>query len=170
MKTANREVLHKTEHSGVVLGIRSAAEVAPAYRDLATHLGAAATVSETAPSGVELALGMVRDLHLGTLVLVAAGGVLVEVILDRAVGLPPVDDSGARRMLKRMRIAPLLSEVRGSPPVDVSSIERAITAFSALLSELGDSLEAVDVNPLICGPNGAVAVDALFLPRLIGSP
>ncbi len=165
LKTAQPGVLHKSECRGVVLDVRSPAETAATYRDLATRLGPGVLVSATAPEGVELALGIVRDPHLGPLVVVAAGGLLVEVVADRAIGLPPIDRPGARRMLKRLNIAQLLAGVRGARAVDVGSVENAVTALSSVALEIGDLLEAVDVNPLICGPSGAVAVDAVFLAR-----
>jgi acetate---CoA ligase (ADP-forming) len=165
LKTAQPDVLHKTELGGVALGIRSAAEAAETYRDLAARLGPQVLVSATAPAGVELAMGIVSDPHLGPLVVVAAGGVLVEVVADRAVGLPPIDRSGARRMLARLRIAPMLAGVRGARAVDATAVEDAIMALSSVASEIGDLLDGLDVNPLICGPNGAVAVDALVVSR-----
>ncbi len=167
LKTAEPGVLHKSERRGVVLDVRSAAEVAATYRDLAKRLGPAVLVSATAPAGVELALGIVRDPHLGPLIVVAAGGLLVEVVADRSVGLPPVDRAGARRMLLGLDISGLLAGVRGARAVDVGSVEDAITALSGVAMEIGDLLDAADVNPLICGPGGAIAVDALFLPRRV---
>ena len=165
LKTAQPEVLHKTELGGVALNIRSEAEAADAYRDLSERLGPQVLVSATAPEGVELAIGIVRDSHLGPLVVVAAGGVLVEMVADRAVGLPPIDRTAADRMLARLRIAPILAGVRGARTVDVHAVEDAIIALSSMASDIGDLLEALDVNPLICGSNGAVAVDALLVPR-----
>lgn len=165
LKTAQPEVLHRTELRGVALNIRSEAEAADTYCDLSARLGPRVLVSATAPEGIELAIGIVHDSHLGSLVVVAAGGVLVEMVADRAVGLPPIDRSAAHRMLARLRIAPILAGVRGARTVNVRAVEDAIMALSLAASDIGDLLEALDVNPLICGPNGAVAVDALLVPR-----
>ena len=68
-------------------------------------------------------------------------------------------------MIGRLRVSRLLAGVRGAPPADRGAVIRAITGLSALAADLGDQLEALDVNPLICGPAGAVAVDALAIPR-----
>ena len=122
-------------------------------------------VCETVPPGTELALGVARDPDLGPLVVVGAGGVLVELLADRAVALPPVGDEQARRMIGGLRTGRLLAGVRGAPPADIAAVTRAITGLSALAIELGDELAALDVNPLICGPGGAVAVDALAVRR-----
>ena len=75
-------------------------------------------VAETAPDGVELALGIVRDPHLGPLVVVGAGGVLVELMADRVVRLPHLDEARALAALAGLRMAPVLDGARGSPPVD----------------------------------------------------
>ena len=92
------------------------------------------------------------DPLLGPLVVVAAGGVLVEVLGDRAVGLPPVDEDGARRMLDRLAVRPLLDGHRGTPAADLTSALAAVTSLSQLAVELGDLIAALDVNPLIAGP------------------
>jgi len=91
--------------------------------------------------------------------------VLVETLADRAVALPPVDEQTARRMIAELRIARLLAGVRGAPPADLRAVVRAITGLSELAVELGGELAALDVNPLICGPSGATAVDILAVPR-----
>jgi hypothetical protein len=122
-------------------------------------------VCESVPPGTELSLGIARDADLGPLIVVGAGGVLVELLADRAVALPPVGEEQARRMIGRLRAGRLLAGVRGAPPADSDAVIRAITGLSALAIELGGELEALDVNPLICGPAGAVAVDALAIPR-----
>ena len=94
-----------------------------------------------------------------------AGGLLVEFLADRVVALPPVGAEQARRMLGRLRVAGLLAGVRGQPAAGTGAVVAAITAVSAIATELGDYLSALDINPLICGPHGAVAVDALAVRR-----
>ena len=164
LKTAEPGVAHKSDAGGVVLGIRDAAELDAAYAGLAGRLGPRVLVCETAGPGTELSLGILADPGLGPLVVVGAGGVLVEHLADRAVALPPVDAAGARRMLSRLHVAPLLTGFRGRPPADLGAIAKAITAVSAIAGELGGELAALDINPLICGPGGAVAVDVLAEP------
>ncbi len=165
VKTAASGVLHKTDLGGVVLGVRTSDAAAAAYTDLAGRFGPEVLVSETAPSGVELALGVVRDAHLGPLVVVAAGGELAEIVSDRAVGLPPIDERRARRLIDRLRVRPVLDGARGRPPANLSEVAEAIVAISMLALELGDDLDELDVNPLVCGEHGAVAVDALVVVR-----
>ena len=116
-------------------------------------------------AGVEIALGIVRDPQFGPLVLVGAGGVLVEVLKDRRLAMPPLDELRARSMVDRLKVRPLLDGVRGQPASNVDALAKAVVAFSWLAHDLGDHLEALDANPVICGPDGCVAVDALVIPR-----
>ncbi len=168
LKTDEPGVPHKSDAGGVLLGISSPAELTTAYLDLSARLGPRALVCETIPAGPELALGIARDADLGPLIVVGAGGVLVELLADRVVALPPVSQQQAGRMLARLRAGRLLAGVRGAPPADLGAVIRAVTGLSALAAELGDELEALDVNPLICGAAGAVAVDALAIARRRG--
>jgi hypothetical protein len=98
-------------------------------------------------------------------VLVAAGGVLVEVLNDRRLALPPLDAVRARRLVDDLRVRPLLDGVRGQPPADIDALVKAVVGLSWLAHDLGDRLDAVDVNPVICGADGCVAADALVVPR-----
>ena len=90
LKTDEPGIPHKSDSGGVLLGIRGPAELTAAYRDLSARLGPRVLVCETIPPGTELALGIARDPGLGPLIVVGAGGVLVELLADRAVALPPV--------------------------------------------------------------------------------
>jgi acetate---CoA ligase (ADP-forming) len=168
LKTAEPGVAHKSDAGGVLLGVRDAAELEAAYAGLAARLGPRVLVCETAEPGTELSVGIVADPDLGPLVVVGAGGVLVEHLADRVVALPPVDDTRARRMLSRLRVAPLLTGFRGRPPADLDAVAAAITGVSAIACELGGDLAALDVNPVICGPAGAVAADVLAEPATDG--
>jgi acetate---CoA ligase (ADP-forming) len=165
LKTGEPGIAHKSDAGGVLLGLRDPDALGAAYQDLAERLGRRVLVCETIPAGPELSLGLARDHELGPLLVVGAGGVLVELLADRAVALPPVSPAGARRMLATLRMSRLLAGLRGQPPADLDAVTAAITGLSRLAAELGHVLEALDINPLICGPAGAVAVDALAIPR-----
>jgi acyl-CoA synthetase (NDP forming) len=164
LKTASPEIAHKTEAGGVRLGLADAQELTEAYEDLTSRLGPMVTVAAMAPAGVEVALGIVNDPTFGPLVLVAAGGILVELLHDRALAMPPLDDAGAGRLLDRLQMRPVLDGVRRSPPADVDALASAISRLSVLAADLGDRLSALDINPVIVGPSGCVAVDALVEP------
>jgi acetate---CoA ligase (ADP-forming) len=163
VKTAAPGVQHKSDVGGVRLGVDDSPSLEDAYMDLERELGPQVTVSKMAPRGVEIALGIARDPQFGPLVLVGAGGVLVEIMKDRGLAMPPLDEDRARSLIDRLGIRPLLDGVRGGPAADVTALTRAIVGLSWLAHDLGDHLEAIDANPVICGPGGCVAVDALVL-------
>ena len=165
VKTAAPGVQHKSDVGGVRLGVDDSPSLEDAYADLERRLGPQVTVAPMAPAGVEIALGIVRDPQFGPLVLVGAGGVLVEVLKDRRLAMPPLDELRARAMVDRLKIRPLLDGVRGQPASNIDALAKAVVAFSWLAHDLGDHLEALDANPVICGPDGCVAVDALVIPR-----
>src|SRR6185503_20005934 len=151
------------------LGLAGPAEAGAAYDDLAARLGPRVVVCQTAPPGTELALGIVTDPALGPLLVVGAGGVLVEILAERAVLLAPVTRSAALAALARLRIAPVLAGSRGLPAADLGAIADAITGLSRLACDLGDALEALDINPLISAPTPPVhdreRFWALFVPN-----
>jgi len=165
LKTAAPGIAHKSDVDGVVLGLDGPERLAAAYADLAGRLGPRVLVAAMAGPGVELALGVVHDDQFGPLVMVAAGGVLVEVLGDRRFALPPVGHRLALAMLDRLAVRRLLDGVRGAPPADLDAVADAVVNLSALAVDLGPSLAALDVNPLIAGPDGCVAVDALVIAR-----
>jgi acyl-CoA synthetase (NDP forming) len=168
LKTANPEISHKSDVDGVRLGIADVEELRLAYAEMSSRLSPLVTVAAMAPAGVELALGIVRDPQFGPLVLVAAGGVLIELLHDRVLGLPPIDERGARAMIDRLATRPLLDGLRSQPAADVGALARALSRLSVLAMDVGDLLDALDVNPIIVSHDGCVAVDALVVPRVPG--
>jgi succinyl-CoA synthetase beta subunit len=116
-------------------------------------------VEAMAPAGKELLLGGVRDGQFGPLVMVGFGGIYVEVFKDTAARLAPVSAPEALTMLDELKIAPLLRGTRGEPAVDRHALAGIIGRFSQLLMDLPELAE-IEINPLMVGPDGAVAVDA----------
>jgi acyl-CoA synthetase (NDP forming) len=165
LKTDEPAIAHKSDVGGVRLGLGGPEAAGAAYDDLAARLGPRVLVCQTAAPGTELALGLVRDAALGPLLIVGAGGVLIEIFSERSVVLPPVTRSSARVVLARLRLAAVLAGARGQPPADLDAIAGAIAGLSELAADLGDLLAALDINPLICGPSGAVAADVLAVTR-----
>ncbi len=164
LKTDEQQIAHKSDVGGVLLGINDGAALSEAYRDLNGRLGRRVLVCQTVPAGPELALGIVTDPELGPLIVVGAGGVLVELLADRVVAMPPVSAAAAAELVAGLKVSMLLAGMRGAPPCDLEAVTRAIVGLSDLALELGDQLEALDINPLICGPASAIAVDALLIP------
>ncbi len=160
-----RGALHKSDIDGVVLGIADRTALGSAYATMSARLGPAVYVDAMAVPGVEVSIGVVRDDTFGPLIVVAAGGVTVELLGDRAVACPPVSHAGARTLLEGLRISPLLAGWRGAPAADIAELAEVIVGFSQLATELGDTLDAVEANPVIASPEGAVAVDLLVIAR-----
>jgi len=170
LKTDEPHIAHKSDVGGVRLGLAGPDAAGAAYDDLAARLGPRVLVCQTAAPGTELSLGLVRDAALGPLLVISAGGVLIEIFSERAVVLPPVTRSCARAVLAGLRLAAVLAGARGQQPADLDAIADAIAGLAELAADLGDLLDALDINPLICGPSGAVAADVLAILRLPVTP
>jgi acetyltransferase len=169
VKVVSPTITHKSDIGGVILGLpdaEAATEAALAIREKIREALPDATIAgfevgemaETARCR-ELLVGVADDAQFGPVIAVGAGGVDVELIGDRVLGLPPLDDVLARDMLDRTRIARLLGPHRGRPAADSDAVVAVLEAISALCVELPDILE-LDINPLLVSPEGAVALDA----------
>ena len=160
VKVAEPGIVHKTDRGLVRVGLTSYDEVVSAVREFGVELGEAAVPVLVQPlvSGVELALGVVRDPGFGPLVMVAAGGVATDLLADRVFLLPPLTRGDALRALRSLRSWPLLDGFRGSPRVDVASIERLIVSLGALATDVPEVAE-LDLNPVLATPDGCSLVD-----------
>jgi len=165
LKTAMPGLFHKSDVGGVKLGIATVEALVAAYADLKSRLGPRALVVIMADKGVELSFGITRDPQFGAIVRVGAGGVLIELLKDCRFALPPFSSDEALRHLNALALRPLLDGIRGAPPADLENLSQALSRFSILAADLGDLIAEMDVNPLIAGPHGCVALDALIVPR-----
>jgi acetate---CoA ligase (ADP-forming) len=164
LKTAAHGADHKTGLDGVRLDLADEAALLEAYRDLAQRLGPRALVAPMIRTrGVEMLLGMVNDAQFGPVVVIGAGGVHVEALRDVLYALPPFDSAHARRLLARLRCAPLLTSARHARPLAIDAFCETAARFSAVAAALGDRLEEVDLNPVIVHSEGCVIVDALVM-------
>ena len=164
LKTAGPGIYHKTEVDGVRLNLRTMAEMESAYRDISSRLGPRVTVAAMAGTGVEMSLGLVNDPQFGSMVMIGAGGVLIEITHHRRLALPPFDQSYALGLIDKLKTRDLLDGQRGSRPVDVTGFAAAAARLSGLAMALGDLIAELDINPLIVGESGVTAVDALIIP------
>lgn len=170
LKVDSPDIAHKTEVGGVQLNLGDAGAVTAAFARIkegaAKHAPAARVdgvlVQRMEARGVELILGARRDPQFGVMVLVGLGGVQAELWKDVALEVAPVSPEGAMAMLKRLKAWPLLDGFRGAAKVDVAAVADAIARFSAFAAAAGDRLEEAEINPLVCRPDGCVAVDGLM--------
>ena len=162
LKTAEPGILHKSDTGGVRLGLASEAALLDAYGDLARRLGPRVLIAPMAGPGVEIALGMLRDPQFGPMVVIGAGGTLVEFLEDRSAALAPFGRTTARRLVESLKLEQLLRGYRGSAPVDLGALSEAIARFSVLAADLADIVAEIDVNPLLAGKD-ILALDALVI-------
>ncbi|WP_405679713.1 acetate--CoA ligase family protein [Streptomyces sp. NBC_00868] len=173
MKASGPQLGHKTELGLVKIGLTSASQIRDAYReltDIARYENVpldGILVCQMVERGVEMVVGVTQDDLFGPTVTVGLGGVLVEVLHDAAVRVPPFGEDQARRMLTELRGHALLEGVRGAPPADVDALVEVILRIQRMALELGDELSELDINPLMVLPRGqgAVALDALAICR-----
>lgn len=154
--------LHKSEGGGVVLGLRDRDAVRSAYTTMIRRLHPPAVSVESlvdTSRGVEVIVGCVRDPRFGPVVMVGLGGVFAEVLSDTAVAIAPVSAAGARRLLLRLRAAPLLLGARGRDPVDLDALAEVISRVSHLAAAHPELVE-LELNPVLAGVSGVVALDA----------
>jgi len=158
-------VIHKTEVSGVRLGLGSPAEVEVAARDMtvaflaAGHAVEGFLVQRMAPAGVEMLVGVVNDRLFGPVVACAAGGTESELLNDVSVRITPLTDVDAVEMIRSLKTFPLLDGYRGAPRLDVAALEDVLLRVSAMV-EAHPEIAEMDCNPVIVLPDGAVIVDA----------
>ncbi|MET9445737.1 acetate--CoA ligase family protein [Streptomyces cinerochromogenes] len=173
MKASGAQLAHKTELGLVKIGLTSASQVRDAYRelnDIARYEGVGldgVLVCQMVEQGVEMMVGVSHDELFGPTVTVGLGGILVEVLHDAAVRVPPFGEDQARAMLGELRGRALLSGVRGRPPADVDALVEVVLRVQRMALELGGRIAELDINPLVVLPRGqgAVALDALVVCR-----
>lgn len=174
MKIASPDILHKTEIGGVLLSLDSAEEVASGYDTLIERAKTAkpnakiegVIVAEMVPGGVETVMGVVCDPVFGPAVMFGLGGVFVEVLKDVTFRLAPFGIDEAHRMINEIQGRAMLDGVRGALPSDIDALAEALSKLSVFAAANADTIETIDVNPFIVLPNGAVAVDALIVPKV----
>lgn len=164
LKTAAPDILHKTDAAGVALDLRDRAAVVDAYARITAACGKLVQVQAQAPAGTEVLLGMTNDAQFGPMVTVGLGGVFAEMLADTVTFQPPVSAAATRGYLEQLRGYRLLRGYRGRPMADLEALALAIERFSVLCATIGSLFAAIDLNPVIAAPSGALAVDALFLP------
>ncbi|ELS54083.1 acetate--CoA ligase family protein [Streptomyces viridochromogenes] len=173
MKASGARIAHKTELGLVKVGLTSASQVRDAYREL-TDIARyedvpldGVLVCQMVERGVEMVVGATHDPLFGPTVTVGLGGVLVEVLHDTAVRVPPFGEEQARDMFAELRGRALLDGVRGRPPADLDALVEVVLRVQRMALELEGELAELDINPLMVLPRGqgAVALDALAVCR-----
>jgi acetyltransferase len=168
LKLNSNTITHKTDVGGVRLNLQSPEEVRRAYEEIESAIGenfspedfAGATVQPMVSlEGYELIVGSSLDPQFGPVLLFGSGGQLVEVYKDRALALPPLTTTLARRTMEQTRIFEALKGVRGRAPVDAAALEKLFVRFGELVAEQ-PWIREMDINPLLASPEHLISLDA----------
>jgi acyl-CoA synthetase (NDP forming) len=174
LKIESEDIPHKTEAGVVRLNIRDESALRTAHDEIVAAANrispkpriAGVLVAEMARPGLEIVVGAKVDPVFGPVVTVGMGGVLVEILRDVQVALAPVTPTEARAMIDRLKARKMLDGFRGAPPADVEALVDMVVRLSEFVADHGDKIAEIDVNPVLLGPKGGVAVDAL----IVGAP
>jgi len=168
IKLHSKTITHKTDVGGVRLNLSNREQVIAAYRAMESsvreksgdgHFLGVSVQPMVSVRGLELIIGSSIDPQLGPVLLFGAGGQLVEVFRDRALGLPPLNSTLARRLMEQTKIFTALQGVRGQRSVDLAELEQLLVRFSQLVCEQ-PRIREIDINPLLASPDRLVALDA----------
>ncbi|NRP13184.1 hypothetical protein XMM379_000661 [Aliiroseovarius sp. xm-m-379] len=153
-------IAHKTEAGAVALGLNSAKEVSNAAKNMPCDTFLAEEMIEG--TVVEILVGVTRDPAHGFVLTLAAGGVLTEVMQDSCSVLIPAARESVKQALNRLKIAKVIAGYRGKPGASLTAILDAVMAVQEYVVAHSDRIEEVEINPLLCTPDRAVAADALI--------
>jgi acetyltransferase len=168
LKVYSETITHKTDVGGVKLNLINEDAAAKAYGEIESAVVAKAGAAQfqgvtvqpmVRLDGYELILGSSVDPQFGPVVLFGSGGQLVEVFRDRALALPPLNATLARRLMEQTKVYKALRGVRGRAPVDLGALERVLIRFSRLVVEQ-PWIKEIDINPLLVSPERLLALDA----------
>ena len=171
LKIESPDILHKTETGGVEIGLGDADSLRAAYERITFRAAQAAPearidgviVQQMGSGTVEMVIGLRRDPGFGPVVMVGMGGILIEVQKDVVFNRAPVTETEAARMLEKLKGKVMLDGVRGAPAVDRKALCQMISAVSRFGAASADWLEELDLNPVLAGPDGVIAVDCLLI-------
>jgi acetyltransferase len=169
-KIVSAELAHKSDAGGVVLDLKTAADVRAAYKRLMGPVAKRARVrpdgvliAEQVSGGLELVLGMNLDPEMGPVILFGAGGVELDLNRDVALAVPSLDKRAVEALIARTRVSQLIAGYRGKPALDKDALVKALLGLSQLVIDAGPRIVSIDVNPFLLKRRGGVALDALVV-------
>ena len=158
LKVDHPELVHKSDVGGVRVGLDDPEAVRAAAGDLLGLADAAAVLVQHQHEGIEVLVGGLRDPEFGAVVVAGMGGVLVETMRDVQLAVAPVDRAYALAMLRSLRGAAVFDGVRGGAAVDLGAVADVVVRVSELMAD-NPQIAELDLNPVLSGPQGCVAVD-----------
>ena len=165
MKISSPDISHKSDVGGVVLNVKKE-EVKSSYSDMISRVSKAVPqaniegvlVQQMAPSGHEVIVGLKKDAQFGHALMFGLGGIFVEVYKDVSFRVTPIDKKEALGMISEIKGYPILKGIRGRKPADMDAVAQVLVSVSEMAEK--ENIAELDINPLIAGEKGAVAVDA----------
>ncbi len=170
LKIVSPDVLHKSDAGGVKLNLNSEAEVGTAYDAIMTSIKAkvpnakivGVAVQKMAPAGTEVIIGMSKDPQFGPVLMFGLGGIFVEIMKDVSFRIVPLTKRDADEMIHDIKGFPVLQGYRGQEPANLAKLEEMILKVSEF-AEKNPDVKEMDLNPVLCYKDGAVAVDARII-------
>jgi succinyl-CoA synthetase beta subunit len=162
-KVVSPAVVHKSDVGGVAVDINGPEELAAVWERFSSLEQFDGALVEEMVEGVELIVGARYDLQFGPVVLAGLGGTAVEVYRDFALRMAPLTPDEARAMLQGLQGAELLTGHRGSQGVDLDALSGLVADFSELVMDLGETIESIDLNPVMCSAQGCTIADARIM-------
>ena len=179
LKILSPDITHKSDVGGVVLNLNDEDLVAAAYENMVKSIsrnfpdadiqGVTVQPMFDVKDAVELILGIKKDPIFGTVILLGMGGTFTELLQDKRLCFPPVNEQIARQMIESLKICPVLKGYRGSPPKNIDKLIETIIRLSYLAADYPE-IEELDINPLLVTPDDVVALDARIVidQKLVG--
>ena len=170
MKVVSPQILHKTDVGGVKVGVDNTADVKKTFNDMYGRLSKKKGVNvnvflveKMVPKGVELIVGIQNDPQFGPVIMVGLGGVLTEIFKDVAFRMLPITTSDAKSMLNELKGSKILKGFRGSKPIDLNMIAKALVQIGKMGVDNADYINSVDFNPIVVYPKSYNVVDAKII-------
>ncbi len=164
-KVVSPRIVHKSDVGGVAVGIAEAGELGEAFRRFQGLDGFLGVIVEEMVSGIELILGGKNDFQFGPMILLGMGGTGVEIYKDVALRMAPLSEKEALAMIGGLKARRLLTGYRGAEKVDLRLLTATLLSFASLVMELGEGIESIDINPLLCSARRCVVADARIILR-----
>jgi succinyl-CoA synthetase beta subunit len=162
-KVVSPEVLHKSDKGGVAVGIAGPEEMLDVFTRFSSLDGFEGVLVEEMLPGIELIVGGKIDLQFGPIILAGMGGVGVEIYMDTAIRMAPIQEDDVESMLGEIKAASILHGFRGAAGVNLVKLKKLISDFSSLIVEMEEFVESVDLNPVLCTEERCVIADARII-------
>ena len=170
LKVVSPDIIHKSDVGGVIINLKTQAEVRIAYRKIFKKIKkfspqakiVGILVQKMAPQSTEVIVGAVKDPQFGQTLMFGLGGIFVELLKDVAFRVAPITREDASEMIKKVKAFPLLNGYRNTPPADLNAIINVLLNASRLVMDYPE-IKELDLNPVMAYETGAITVDARII-------